>query len=103
LWNLVHRVNVPISGARLRLQNPTTGAVFSATSDQDGVFAFDRIPSGTYVLHAEGGKSWRDYEVTDVLITLSPTASKNTLVLTRRDPGGGDCGGTSLDLLEASD
>ena len=99
LWNFVHPVKVPISGARLRLQNPITGEAFNTASDQGGVFAFDQIPSGTYVLHAEGGRSDRDYDGTDLLIRLSPVASRNTLVLTRRDAIGGSCGGTLLDLL----
>jgi hypothetical protein len=102
LWNLVHRVEIPISGATLKLQNPVTGEAFSTTSDQVGLFAFDRIPSGTYVLHAEGGRSNRDYDTTDLLIRLSPTATGDSVVLTRRDASGGSCGGTSLELSGVS-
>jgi hypothetical protein len=102
LWNLVHRVNVPVREARLKLQNPLTGAVFSTVSDQNGAFAIDRVPPGVYVLHIEGGKSGRDYDATDLLINLSPRATKDKLVLTRREAGGGSCGGTSLELSNAS-
>ncbi len=99
LWNLVHRVNVPIRGAALKLQNPLTGATYNMDSDSDGAFAFDGIPEGTYVLHiAGGGTESREYDPTDLLIELSPSASRNTLLLTRREAGGGSCGGTSLDL-----
>lgn len=101
LWNLVRRVNVPISEARLRLQNPITGDAFKATSDQDGIFEFGSVPQGTYVLHVEGGKSGRVYDATDLLVELSPTATRNTLVLMRSDADG--CGGTSLGLTTAID
>lgn len=98
LWNLVHRVNVPVREARLKLQNPVTSAVFSTVSDQNGAFAIDSVPPATYVLHIEGGKSGRDYDATDLLINLSPRATKDTIVLTRREASGGSCGGTSLEL-----
>jgi len=98
IWNMVRRQNVPIVGARLKLQNPRTGAVFETLTDHEGFFALDGIPKGTYVLHAEGGKSARDYDSTDVLIKVSPSATRDTLLLTSREAGGGSCGGTSLDL-----
>ena len=99
LWNLLHRVDVPIIGASLKLQDPTTGAIYTGTSDNQGGFAFESIPDGTYVLHIEGGSAGdRGYDATDQLISLSPQASRNALLLTRRDAGGGSCGGTSLEL-----
>lgn len=101
LWNLVHRVNVPVREARLKLQNPLTGAIFNTVSDQNGAFAIEGVPPAIYVLHIEGGKSGRDYDATDLLINLSPRATKDTIVLTRREAGGGSCGGTSLELSNA--
>ena len=98
LWNLTHRVDMPITGTKLTLRNPVTGDVFDAASDQEGTFAFDHIPNGTYVLHAEGGRSNRDYASADKLVKLSPEAIGNSLVLTRRDASGGSCGGTSLEI-----
>jgi hypothetical protein len=98
LWNLLHRVNAPITGARLTLLDPFTGAVFNANSDVDGAFSFADVPDGLYVLHAEGGKSNREFETADHLVRVTSKAKGNTLVLTKRDAGGGDCGGTSLDL-----
>ena len=97
--NLVHRVDVPISGASLKLQNPVTGEVYRTTSDAAGDFAFDMVSRGKYVLHIEGGSAGtREYDATDLLIELSPSATRNMLVLARRDAGGGSCGGTYLDL-----
>ena len=99
LWNLLHRTDVPIVGASLKLQDPVTSSVQSTTSDGTGGFAFDSIPAGIYVLHIEGGMAGeRGYDATDLLIELSPTASRNDLVLARQEAGGGSCGGTSLDL-----
>jgi WD40 repeat protein len=98
IWNTINRTNVPIGSANLRLQNPVTGRVLETTSDRDGSFSFDAIPNGTYVLHVDGGKSVRDYDATDVLIKVSPNATRDSLLLTRSDPGGGSCGGMSLEL-----
>jgi hypothetical protein len=96
IWNLVHRVDVPISGASLTLHNPISGEVYSATSSVTGDFAFDTVSNGTYVLHVEGGSAeTRDYDATDLLIELSPSATRNVLLLTRREGG---CGGTYLDF-----
>ena len=102
IWNLVHRVNVPITEAKLKLENPITRQIYSAVSNQNGTFAFDGVPAGVYVLHIEGGGSGRDYDATDLLIRLSPTASKDAVDLIRREAGGGSCGGTSLELLNTS-
>jgi hypothetical protein len=99
IWNIIHRVNVPITEARLNLQDPVTRKSFSTTSDQTGTFAMEGIPAGIYVLHIEGGSGGRDYEPTDLLIRLSPRATRDALELTRREAGGGSCGGTSLDLV----
>jgi hypothetical protein len=102
LWNLLHRTDVPIAGASLKLQNPMNGTAYSTMSDNSGVFVFDLIPAGTYVLHIEGGTAGdRRYDATDMLIELNPKASRNELILTRQDAGGGNCGGTSLELQGA--
>jgi hypothetical protein len=105
LWNLIHRVNVPIGGARLKLQDPLTGKVYGAVSGDDGGFAFDSAPKGIYVLHVDSGtvSSDRDYDSTDLLIQLSDTATRNSLLLKRREAGGGSCGGTYLELESAPD
>lgn len=97
LWNLLHRIDVPITGASLKLQDPVTGSAYNTMSDSTGSFVFDSIPTGTYVLHIEGGTAGQ-FDPTDVLIELNPKVSRNALVLTRRDAGGGSCGGTSLEL-----
>lgn len=105
IWNLIHRVDVPISGAMLALQNATTGAAYHTTSDTNGVFSFDGIPNGTYVLHIAAGKVEPDrvYEESDHLIELGSTAKRDFLLLKRREAGGGSCGGTSLELQESRD
>ena len=100
LWNIVFRVEVPISGAQLRLRNPVTAEVFHATSDEDGRFDFIRVPEGTYALHVEGGSTGRRYEATDLVMTVSTTAERGELLLKRQEPAAGNCGGTSLDLVD---
>jgi hypothetical protein len=100
LWNLLHRIDMPIAGATLKLHNVVSGEIFTTASDQDGAFRFDAVPSGTYALHIEGGKSDRDYDSTDLAIKVSPSANRNTLQLSRRDAGAGSCGGTYLELRD---
>ena len=100
IMNQVHRVDVPIVHAKMKLQNPMTAAVYNAESDADGHFTFGDIPPGTYVLHIDGGTvtDGRDYESTDLLVALVDTAKSDTLLLSRREAGGGSCGGTDLEL-----
>jgi hypothetical protein len=61
----------------------------------------DRVPAGVYVLHIEGGGSGRNYDATDLLISLSPNARKDTLELRRREAFAGNCGGTNLELVNS--
>jgi len=99
IWNLIHRTDVPIVGAALKLQDPVTHAVYLTSSDQDGKFSFEALPNGTYVLHIEGGAAGdRTYDATDQPINLDARAVRNLLIFKRRDAGGGSCGGTELDL-----
>ncbi len=105
IWNLLHRVDVPIADAKLTLQNATTEAVYHTTSDANGAFAFDGIPTGTYVLHIDAGKvdPDREYEASDHLIALGSSARRDSLLLKRREASGGSCGGTSLELQDGSE
>jgi hypothetical protein len=102
IWNQLHRVDTPISEARLKLQNPFSGGVYSTLSDSEGHFSFGSIPNGIYVLHIEGGTAprGRSFESSDHLIRLSDTdaAKADTLLLSHRDAGAGSCGGTYLEL-----
>lgn len=100
LWNLTHQIEIPIGGARMRLQDVVSGATFATASNQDGSFRFGAVPIGTYALHIEGGRSDRDYDGTDLAIKVSPSAKLNTLQLSSRDAGGGSCGGTNLELRD---
>ena len=105
IWNLLHRVDVPIVAAKLTLQNAATRAVYRTTSDANGAFAFDGIPNGTYLLHIDAGKVEpdHDYDASDHLISLGPTAKRDSLLLKRQEGSGGSCGGTSLELQESTD
>jgi hypothetical protein len=105
IWNLLHRVDVPIADAKLTLDNATSGAVYHTTSDANGAFAFDGIPNGTYVLHIDAGKVEpdREYEASDHLIALGPTARRDSLILKRREASGGSCGGTGLELQDSAE
>ena len=98
LWNQIHRRNLPVIGSTLKLQDPFTGRVFTATSEMNGEFAFHAVSDGLYVLRVEGGRSNRDFETADKLIRVSTKARWSKLTLTRRDAGGGDCGGTVLEI-----
>jgi Carboxypeptidase regulatory-like domain len=97
---LMHAADVPIAHAKLKLQSPTTHAVFSAESDSDGRFAFGGVPSGTYVLHLDGGTAspGRDYASSDLLVSVGKDARFDTMLIAHRDPGAGNCGGTSLEI-----
>ena len=105
LWNLLHPVDVPIAGAKLTLHNAATGDVYHTTSDTNGSFTFDGIPNGTYVFHIEAGKveSNREYEASDHLIALGSSAKHDSLLFKRREAGGGSCGGTGLELQDATE
>jgi len=99
IWNLIHRTDVPIVGASLKLQDPITGANYVASSDRDGKFSFEALPDGIYVMHIEGGVAGdRGYDATDEVISLDASASHNWLEFRRREAGGGSCGGTELEL-----
>lgn len=105
IWNLLHRVDVPIVAAKLTLQEATTKAVYHAISDANGAFSFDGIPNGTYVLHIDAGtiEPGRTYEASAHLISLGSTAKYNSLVLKRQEAGGGSCGGTGLEPQVSGD
>ena len=102
LQNLLHPVNVPITEAKMELRQPITGATYTTASDANGHFAFDGVPNGTYVLHIDAGVASgnRPFDATDLLVQFSDTAKRSTLLLSRREPGGGSCGGTSLKKLK---
>jgi hypothetical protein len=96
LWNAMHHVDVPIVDSSLKLQDPLTGAVYATTSDNNGQFSYDAIPSGRYALHIEGGTAGDSpYDSTDELIELNQQARFNALRLVRTEGG---CGGTTLEL-----
>lgn len=98
IWNLTHRVMVPVANVEIVLRDPVTGETSTTKSDPDGTFAFDHLSRGTYVLHIQTGNTGRGFEPTDLLVRLSPKADRNTLVLLRTEPSGGSCGGTTLVL-----
>jgi hypothetical protein len=104
IMNVIHRVDVPIAHAKLKLENPITAAVYTTESDADGQFTFDDIPPGTYVLHIDGGTvtDGRDFDSTDLVVALGHAAKQDTLLLSRREAGGGSCGGTYLELRDDS-
>lgn len=104
LQNLLHRVNVPIAEAEMELRQPVSGATYTTVSDASGHFAFDHVPNGTYVLHIDAGTGSgnRPFDTVGLLVRLSDTAKRSTLLLSRREPGGGSCGGTSLEIEDSS-
>lgn len=91
LRNLAHPVLVPIARATVRLQSVRSGEVQEARSDEHGVFAFDGVQSGTYVLHVEGGTAG-PYDATRVVLAVGESARSSGMVLHRLDAGAGACG-----------
>jgi hypothetical protein len=63
LENLLHRVDVPIVGAKLELRQPLNGAVYKTVSDINGYFALDTALTGTYVLHIKEGTARDGFSV----------------------------------------
>jgi hypothetical protein len=78
IWNISHPLDVPITGARLRLQNAITGDLFNTMSDARGAFDFGAVPDGTYALHIEGGVG-RDYNPTDEVVKVDQVSKRRTL------------------------
>jgi hypothetical protein len=105
LWNMTHRVDIPIRAASLMLKPALTGVVYTATSDDRGEFAFPNVPKGTYVLQIDAGTlgSDRGYDRMDLVIDVNAKARKNSVLLTNTEPGGGSCGGISLTRLRTSE
>src|SRR5579863_209410 len=96
IWNLTHKVDVPISGASLTLRDPVSHAVYVTTSDQDGCFSFEGLPNGTYVLHIEGGNAGEfTYDPADSVVELTNLAKRGGLLF-KGGPSG--CGGNELAL-----
>jgi hypothetical protein len=84
----------------MELHQPFTGTTYTTVSDANGHFAFDPVPNGTYVLHVDAGTASgnRPFDASDLLISITNTEKRTTLLLSRTEPGGGSCGGTSLVL-----
>jgi hypothetical protein len=89
IWNLAHGQTAQIAGATVVLENALTREVLRSESDLMGLFRFDLVPDGTYVLHIEGGKTARAYAATDMIVPVSHTASRESVVLTLREDGCG--------------
>jgi hypothetical protein len=99
IWNVTHKIDAPISNAKLTLKSPSNDAEYSTVSDSDGHFAFREIPNGVYVLQIEAGAtSGGDVFGPDsILLRLGAAAKLDTLVMTP-NVGGGSCGGWSVAL-----
>ncbi|MCU1283774.1 MAG: hypothetical protein JWO13_124 [Acidobacteriales bacterium] len=93
VWNFVHRVEIPIAGASLKLQDPVTGNESSTVSDQNGAFDFSSVLKGTYVLHIEGGHANEHQPKSDdLLIKFDAAAERSSLLLVQWGDSGGSCG-----------
>lgn len=97
LQRLIHRITAPVSDSKLELRSPK-GPIYFASSDVNGRFAFADVPDGIYVLHIEGGNE--SNELDDFLLNLSHQEKPLELLVTRRDAGGGSCGGAGLEVVE---
>ena len=95
IWNVTHPVRVPIVHAKLYLVNPITGGPFHAESNSDGTFSFEQTPEGVYVLHVECGGAGREFSPADLLIRLSSSSHRKSLLLLRAATG---CGGETVEV-----
>ncbi len=96
IWNVTHRVDVPLASAGMTLRDPVSQAAYMTTSDKDGHFSFDGLANGTYVLHVEGGSADEfTYDPADSVIELANSA-KRAALLFKGGPSG--CGGNELAL-----
>lgn len=98
LWNSVNRVEIPITGATVKLISPFGRPTSTATSDENGRFEFDGIGNGVYVLRIQGGKSNREFDVATFLLRVDAKARGNGLLMTKQDAGAGSCSDISLTL-----
>ena len=46
-WNFLHPISAPVREAKLKLQDPVSGATYTALSDSNGQFSFAGIPERT--------------------------------------------------------
>jgi len=99
LQRVLHPVDVPISGVKLKLTNPLTGALFEISSETDGRFSFGEIPQGTYVLRIEGQGAGNkfDFDTTDLVVKFGPSAKLDQLSLEAAPSG---CGGKWVALRD---
>jgi hypothetical protein len=96
IWNLTHKVEVPLAAAGLTLHDPVSPATYMTTSDKDGHFSFEGLPNGTYVLHIEGGSAdGFTYDPADSVINLANGAKRSELLF---NGGPSGCGGNELAL-----
>lgn len=93
IWNVTHPVRVPIVHAKLNLVSPITGKSFHAESNSDGTFSFEQTPEGVYVLHVERGGAGREFSPADLLIRLSSSSDRKSLLLLNAATG---CGGETV-------
>lgn len=82
---MVHRVNLPITGAKLELRQPLSGATYTTESDATGHFQFDKVSQGIYVLHIDEDSNSGNqlFDSSDFLIELGSGAKTGTLLITR--------------------
>lgn len=99
LLDRVRRIQVPIPGARLRLESPSKGELGSKLTDEKGEYSFDEVPDGVYVLYVEDVRAYIAVPPTRWLIRKSSAASSTRVVFfTQGDSG--SCGGPLAALFK---
>lgn len=89
IWNLAHGMTAPVPGATALLEDALTRNVIRSESDEEGLFRFAGVSDGVYVLHIEGGATTRAYTPTDMIVFVSHTATRDSLVLALKETGCG--------------
>jgi len=78
----------PIPKATLTLRNTTSGASYTTTTTEDASFAFDRVPSGVYVLEVEyENQPNHDPRPDHLVVKINPNANAGPLSLIRMQSG----------------
>lgn len=95
IWNVTHRVRVPMVNVKLSLTNPVSRQALYDRSRADGSFSFDQVPEGVYVLHIERGNVGREFSAANLLIRISMRSPREKLVLLRAETG---CGGETVEF-----
>jgi hypothetical protein len=98
LQDLLHPVEIVHPAIPITLQDAVSSEQYQTTSDRNGIFLFDPVPTGIYILTIGGGAKSFSGQIADstiLVIDLTATADRDFLLLELEDGG---CGGAEYQL-----